>query len=278
MKKSWELKQEADDPEVLDMFIYDNVQGDYVEFWTWEKIESETSANFFREQLNKYPDVKQINVYVNSYGGSVYEAMAIRSQLKRHPAQVIGIVDGFACSAAAFILTACDIVKMYSNTMQMIHLMWDHVTGNYMELRKAADDLEKISIGNRQAWLEKSGGKITEEELLKIMENKVSQWLTAQECLDYGFADEIIAEEVDLTQAKQMLQKVNESLEQKLTYNKALAAQLRQLNQMPIQEQNDPDPDPETNQEPVQKDNDLEPQENKPKNLLMALFAKKEEN
>ncbi len=82
-----------------------------------------TSAEFFREELAKYQNVSEIRLYVNSYGGYVYEAMSIRNQLKRYPAKVIGFVDGFACSAASFILTGCDEVRMYSNTMQMIHEM-----------------------------------------------------------------------------------------------------------------------------------------------------------
>ncbi|WP_018249845.1 head maturation protease, ClpP-related [Orenia marismortui] len=270
-KRLWQLKQVADNPEELDMYIYDDIQGDTFDYWTWSMTESETSANYFREQLAKYPDVKQINLYVNSYGGSVYEAMAIRSQLLRHSAKVIAIVDGFACSAASFILTGCDEVKMYSNTMQMIHNMWDVVAGNANQLRKAADDLDKLMEGNRQAYLEKSGGKISEEELIELLDNET--WLTAQECLDYGLADEVIAEEADLTEAKQLLQKANKTLEQQLSYSRALSAQIKQLSQKPKEAEPKPDPKPIPND-----NNDPEPQENKTKNLFMALFVNKEED
>lgn len=220
-KRIWELKQ-AITPDTLDMYIYGFIEGDYYDWWNDELIESETSANHFKNELAKYPNATQINLYINSFGGYVYEAMAIRNQLKRHPANVTGFVDGFAASAASFILTACNDVKMYSNTMQMIHNAINGAYGNSTKLRKAADDLDKIMEGNRQAYLEKSNGKISEEKLIELLDAET--WLTAQECLEYGFCDEVISEEKDMTEARQMLQQVNRTLEQSINYNKTLVA------------------------------------------------------
>ncbi|WP_246208738.1 head maturation protease, ClpP-related [Anaerotalea alkaliphila] len=230
------------------------------------QVESETSADHFRSELGKYPDVNQINLYVNSFGGSVFEAMAIRSQLKRHAATVTGYVDGFACSAASFVLTACDKVVMPSNTMQMIHNAWNYVAGNAKELRKAADDLEKIMEGNRQAYLEKSAGKITEEKLMELLDSE--SWLTAAECLEYGLADEVTLGEVDLTNAKAMLEQRNKTLEQKINYNKALAAQIRAMQEPSVQEPKPQASEPEPSPAPSP---ESEP-ENKAKKLMAALF------
>src|SRR5665647_1792523 len=156
----WEIKQAAQ-ADALDLYIYGDVEDLKVDYANQTIVESENSAKYFREELAKHPDTKQINVFVNSPGGYVFEAMAIRNQLKRHPARVTGYVDGIAASAASFILTACDTVKMYSNTMQMLHNMWSVAIGNSDDLRKVADDLDVLMAGNRQAYLEKSGGKIT---------------------------------------------------------------------------------------------------------------------
>lgn len=255
-KKTWVTLKQATTPDTLEMYIYDYIQSGYYDWWTDEYVESETSSNYFKEELAKYPDAKFINLYVNSNGGDVMEAMAIRNQLKRHPAQKIGYVDGFACSAASFILTACDKVIMYSNTMQMLHNMWTYAMGNYKELRKASDDLEQISIGNRQAYLEKSNGKMTEEQVIEILDHE--SWLTAQQCLELGLCDEIIAETKDLTTAQQIAQKVNKTLEQQINYNKALVA-LRQSIEKPKQEPK-PIPVPELLQE------------NATQNLLLSIF------
>ena len=227
IKKTWELKQQTNDPATLDMYLYGDIENGYYDWWDDEEVKSETSADYFREELAKYPDVKNINLYCNSFGGSVYEAMAIRNQLKRYGATVTGIVDGFAASAASFILTGCDYVKMYSNTTQMLHNMWNVAVGNSTQLRKAADDMDVMMEGNRQAYLEKANGKLTEEKLMEILDNET--WLTAAQCLEHGLCDEVISEEVDLTSANQLVQKMNLTLEQQINHNKNLTAQLKEL-------------------------------------------------
>lgn len=271
-KRIWQIKQSAE-AGTLDMYIYGDVEGDYFDWWEWEMKESETSANHFREELNKYPNAKRINIYINSYGGSVFEGTAIYSQLRRHPAEKVVYIDGFACSVASVIAMAGDKVIMPSNTMMMIHDAWTGIYGNARQLRKAADDLDIIMEGNRQAYLDKSNGKISEDKLKELLENET--WLTAQQCLEYGFCDEVLERQADLTQAKQMLQKANQTLEQQLNYNKVLAAQVREMTQgfkPKLQEPKEtPEPkEPQGSEEPQQK-------ENKPLNMMKALFNFKEE-
>lgn len=256
-KRMWEFKQSTQ-PNTLELYIYGYVEGDYYDWWTDQEVKSETSANHFRDELTKHSDVEQINIYINSYGGSVYEGTAIYSQLKRHPAQKTVYIDGFACSIASIIAMAGDKVVMPKNTLMMIHDIWNWVCGNAKQLRKAADDLDVIMEGNRQAYLQKSKGKITEEKLIKMLEEET--WLTADMCLEYGFCDEILEKEADLTDAKQMLQKVNQSMDQHLSYNKALAAQYKEMFAK--------EPEPAPKKTP--------PKDNKPKNLMAALFAAKE--
>lgn len=249
MKTRFELKQSAD-LDTLDLYYYGYIRGDYYDWWRDEKVISETSANHLRQELSKYPDVKFINLYVNSSGGDVSEAMGIRSQLKRHEAEVTGHVDGFACSAASFILTGCDKVVMYSNTMQMVHDAWISTSGNYRELRKTADDLEQISIGNRMAYVEKSNGKLTVEQATELLVNET--WLTAEQCLEYGLADEIVDETKDLTEAKQMMQVVNQSLEQQISYNQMLVAQFKEITLEQSAQEPPAEPEPAEPAEPQQ--------------------------
>lgn len=267
----WELKQAAQ-PDTLELYIYGDIEDIAIDWVNWNYVQSENSAKFFREELAKHPDTKQINVFVNSPGGYVDEAMAIRNQLKRNPAYVTGYVDGIAASAASFILTGCDEVKMYSNTMQMVHNMWIKATGNSKQLHKAADDLEVIMQGNRKAYLEKSGGKMSEETLIELLDSEA--YLTATRCLELGLCDEIISEEKDLTSAKQMLQKMNKTLEQQISYNEFLAAQLRELVEPPKKPKaNMPTPEPDPVPSVLDPTPDPEPpKENKTMKLMAALF------
>ena len=223
----WELKQAAN-PGALDLYIYGDVTEDYY-WWTDEVVRSETSANTFREELAAHPNVMQINIYINSYGGSVFEGTAIYNQLKRHPAHKTVYVDGFACSIASVIAMAGDEVVMPRNTLMMIHNMWMGAVGNAAELRKAADDLDTINAAGRQAYLAKAGDRLDEAALTAMMDAET--WLTAEQCIQYGLADRYAEADADMSGASAVLQKANLTLEQRIGIQKSLAAQLRQLTQ-----------------------------------------------
>ena len=225
-KNMWEIKQAASE-NTLDLFIYGDVEGDSYDWWTDEVIRSETSANFFREELAKYPNVTEINIYINSYGGSVFEGTAIYNQLKRHPAHKTVYVDGFACSIASVIAMAGNTVIMPKNALMMIHNMWMGTVGNAAELRKAADDLDVINAAGRQAYLQKAAGNLSEETLIQMMDEET--WLTAEQCIQYGLADQFAEQEADMSNAGQILQKANLNLEQRIGIQRSLAAQLRDL-------------------------------------------------
>lgn len=206
--KLWELKQKANLPSTLELYIYSDVKSDYFDWSDLEMKKSETSAEFFREQLALYPDVKNIDIYINSLGGSVFEGVAIYNQLKRHPAFKTVYVDGFACSVASVIAMAADKVVMPKNTVMMIHNAWTRTSGNAEQLRKQADDLDVLNEASRQAYLLKSAGKITEEKLIELL--NAETYLTAAQCIEYGFADEFAKVEADIETAKQMLKQAKE--------------------------------------------------------------------
>lgn len=226
MKRLWALKQSTT-PGTLDLYIYGDVESDGEDWWTGQTIPSETSASHFRDELAKYPDVHDIHVYINSYGGSVFEGTAIYNQLRRHPAQVTVHIDGFACSIASVIAMAGDRVIMPRNAMMMIHNAYLYAVGNAAELRKAADDLDAINRGNRQAYLQKSGGKLSETELCELLDAET--WLTAEDCIRLGLADEYAEQDVDISEASAVLQRAKLNVDQRISLQKALAAQLREM-------------------------------------------------
>lgn len=168
-----------------DIDIYGNITSDPYDWWTGEK--TGVSAKSFREELEGL-DVDTINVYINSYGGEVAEALAIYSQLKRHPATVNTYCDGFACSAATIIFAAGDNRTVGSIALLMIHNCMSYVGyANSEELRKAAEDNDKINQSSINAYMQITN--LSEDEIKNLMDNET--WLTAQECLEYGFATEI---------------------------------------------------------------------------------------
>lgn len=183
----YEFRQAADG--VLDIYLYSDVEPAYTDWWTGERCD-EGSAEHFRELLEENRSAARINLYVNSNGGDVKEGYGIYAMLKRHTAHKTAYVDGIAASIASVICMACDEVRMYRNSMLYIHNMETGVWGNAQELRKAADDLDKMMEGNRQIYLAKAGEKLTEEALRQMLDG--GTWLTAAEAQGYGLCDTVI--------------------------------------------------------------------------------------
>ena len=199
MSKFFELKMNATLPKTLDLYIYTDVESDYYDWWSGKMVESQTSAEHIRKELEAAGDIEQINIYINSLGGSVMEGMAIYNQLRRHKAHKTVYIDGFACSIASVIAMAGDEVIMPSNTMMFIHapVMWIH--GHSSDLRKAADELDKISLSTMQAYLQKAGGKLTTEKLSEMYEAE-TYW-SAAECISFGLADKMADADIDIEAA-----------------------------------------------------------------------------
>lgn len=164
-----------------DIDIYGNITS-----WPWEEY-GEVSARDIKQEINGL-DVDCINVYINSYGGEVAEALAIYSALRRHSAKIHTYCDGFACSAATIIFAAGDDRTIGSIALMMIHNCMSYVGyANSGELRKAADDNDKINQSSIEAY--KKICNISESKIKAMMDAET--WLTAEECLQYGFATEI---------------------------------------------------------------------------------------
>lgn len=159
-----------------------NIYGD-ITSWAWEEL-GEMSAVILSKQLEQLADVSQINVYINSYGGEVAEGLAIYNALKRHKAKVVTYCDGFAASIASVIFMAGDERIMNESSLLMIHNAWTYAVGNSEELRKQADDLEKITQASVIAY--KSHSTLSEEEIKDLMDKET--WILPEEALEYGFA------------------------------------------------------------------------------------------
>lgn len=211
------------------LYIYDNVTA-YGEFnWeTWEYDESETSANYFRKQLEEIPEAGNIELHINSNGGDVKEGIAIYNMLKQHKANKTCFVDGFAYSIASVICMACDKIIMGLGTSMLIHNMAAYVYGNATQLRKMADDLDVLMESNRKIYMERAKN-LTEEQLADMMDRET--FLTPEQCLEYGFCDEIGVADVDKTLALEQAEWTIRELRQELAGQRSFREELGKLQQ-----------------------------------------------
>lgn len=182
-----------------DINIYGDITGNAEMINKWYDAEMAVSARGIVQEINGL-DVDTINVYINSYGGEVAEALAIYSALKRHSASVHTFCDGFACSAATIIFCAGDVRTMGSIAVMMIHNCMSYLGyANSEQMRKAAEDNDKINQSSINAYMAVTN--LSEDRIKDLMSH--TTWMTAQECLEYGFATEVADQEEDSGEVQQ---------------------------------------------------------------------------
>lgn len=151
--------------------------------------ETDVTAVDFKNELNQLGDVSEIDVHINSAGGNVFEGHAIYNMLKMHQAKVNIYVDALAASIASVIAMSGDTIFMHKNSFMMIHNSWIMTLGNSKDLRQTADLLDKTDQSSNNAYLDKATN-LSEAELKQLLEAET--WLTADEALEKGLADEIL--------------------------------------------------------------------------------------
>lgn len=177
MKKGFEIKAKSETE--AEIFIYEDIG----EGWF-----GGLSPKRFSDELKKLgKGVDTLYVRINSAGGSVFDGVSIYNQLKRHSARKVVDIDGVAASIASLIAMSGDEIRIAKNAYMMIHKPWTMAMGDADELLKTAELLEKIEDTILQTYVDRSKA---DADLLKDM-MKSETWLTADEAIEHGLADQI---------------------------------------------------------------------------------------
>jgi len=177
-KKNYELIAKGDTE--ADLMIY----GDIGDSWWSENVTAKGVVDELAE-LN----VDYINVYINSYGGSVSDGLAIYNALRRHKAAINVSIDAVAVSIASLIAMAGDTVEMSENALFMVHAPWGGAVGNSAEMREYANVLDKFAEAMSSSYVNKTGK--SKEDVMDMLTDGIDHWFTADEALENGFVDVI---------------------------------------------------------------------------------------
>ena len=151
-----------------------------------------TAASFEREL--KAVSAGVINLEINSPGGSVFDGLAIYNMLRASGKTVNVKVMGVAASIASVIAMAGTKISMPANSMIMVHAPSGGVFGTATEMRDMAEVLDKVQASLIGVYMKRTGK--TEDEISAMLAKDT--WLSADEALALGFADEI-TDAVELT-------------------------------------------------------------------------------
>lgn len=134
---------------------------------------------------------KDISLYINSPGGSVTAGMAIYDTMQYIKCDVSTICMGMAASMGAFLLSSGAKGKRFAlpNSEIMIHQPLGGARGQATEIKIVADHILKTREKLNRILAENTGRSI--EEIARDTER--DNYLTAQEALEYGLVDKVIA-------------------------------------------------------------------------------------
>ena len=161
-----------------DLFFYGDIVSDWWGVWTDSDQYPEAIRDFLKEQ-----EGKNLNIYINSGGGSVFAGIAIYNMLQRHKGFKTVYVDGMAASIASVIALAGDRVIVPSNAFLMIHKPWAACTGNADDCRKMAADLDTIETGIINVYKEHLAEGVDIADIEKMVAEET--WLNGEEAAKY---------------------------------------------------------------------------------------------
>ncbi|KAA8718814.1 Clp protease ClpP [Lactococcus garvieae subsp. garvieae] len=164
----------------------DIVDNSYGMMYDWFGLDY-TSPSKVNSVLANAQD-EEIVLNVASNGGDVFAASEIYTVLKASGKTITVNIQGIAASAASVIAMAGEVVNISPTAQIMIHKAWTQLAGNADDLEHETQVLDGIDESIAMAYALKTG--IPQPELLQLMSNET--WLTAQDAVDKGFADNIM--------------------------------------------------------------------------------------
>lgn len=156
----------------------------------WDKESPDMTAFEFDAALKKLKDADRLNIRINSPGGVVDQAVAMRSMLATHTAREKHVYIEGLCASAATLLASIPgfVVHIAEGSMYMIHNPYIFAIGDANELEKEVARL-RLREEDCRAMYAKRCGK--DDATIKAWMDE-TKWFNAQQAIGEGFADEII--------------------------------------------------------------------------------------
>jgi ATP-dependent protease ClpP protease subunit len=170
-----EVKNQGDR---IKLIIYGEIVSTELDKW----IDEDVAPKDIQDILHQIGD-KDLDIYINSVGGSVFAGMAIYNMLKRHKGYKTVYVDGVAASIASVIAMVGDKIYIPKNSFLMVHKAWCEATGNSDDLIKLSETLEVLDEGILNVYKT----KLLSEKHLETIKDFISNetWLSGENAQKY---------------------------------------------------------------------------------------------
>lgn len=176
---------------VAQMDVFSRLMMDRIIFLGTEV--NDYTANVIQAQLlflDQNDPGKDVSIYINSPGGSVYAGLGIYDTMQYISSDVATICTGIAASMAAVLLVAGQKGKRFAlpHSRVMIHQPMGGAQGQASDIEITAREIKKLKHELYTIIADHSGQPFDKVE----RDSDRDYWMTAQEAKDYGMIDNIL--------------------------------------------------------------------------------------
>jgi ATP-dependent Clp protease protease subunit len=141
--------------------------------------------------LSAEDDARDINLYINSPGGSVTAGMAIFDTMQFVDCDIATYGMGLAASMGQFLLSAGTRGKRYAlpHARILMHQPSAGIGGTASDIAIQAEQFKLTKIEMAQLIAEHTGQSVEQVQA----DSERDRWFTAQQALEYGFVDHVIS-------------------------------------------------------------------------------------
>ncbi|MDS3898394.1 head maturation protease, ClpP-related [Staphylococcus hominis] len=147
-------------------------------------LDDTISAKAVKDSLDNVKE--DIVIRLNSGGGDVFEGIEIYNYLKSLSNHITIEVTALAASAASLVAMAGDKIIIRTGANMMVHEASTMAFGNKSDIQKTLNALTAIDTSIVDIYHDRTG--LDRDEIVNLITNET--WLTADEAINKGFADE----------------------------------------------------------------------------------------
>ena len=187
----WQKVIKPEAQQVSEILIYGAIVPED-DLWIYQYFgdDSVVSGKMFKDKLEAIAG--KPTVRINSPGGDVMSASVIVQAIQERGA-VDCIVDGLAASAASAVMAACSHVTVAALAQVMIHEAWTVAYGNKRDLAAAIKLLTNVDSSLAEVYAKKMSKTAADVEAMIAEAPNGEIWMSAQEAVDAGLANQIFA-------------------------------------------------------------------------------------
>ena len=132
-----------------------------------------------------------IKIYIDSYGGSVYQCFGLLSVIERSETPIHTIVTGCAMSAGFMILINGHKRFAHKLSTPLYHQVSSGAFGTAKEMEEKLEEVKRLQGQLEDIVKEKTN--ISKKKLKEIFDNKIDWYMSAKEALELNVVDEILS-------------------------------------------------------------------------------------